>query len=217
MNLTPDQLQAATGCSPVLAAQYALHFAEAGRLWAINTPGRWACFLAQVGHESQGFAHRVELLSYSAERLADLGRLNGPRSRWAAAAKQAARLARNPEALANFVYADRNGNGDETSGDGWRFKGRGLIQLTGRANYREIGAEVRRALPSAPDFEANPDAVEQPRWAALSAGAFWHLKGLNKLADAGQITAIGRAINGGGIGHGDRVTRYERARRVLVA
>ena len=217
MILTSDQLMAATGCLPVRASDYAPHLAEVGRLWRIDTVSRLSAFLAQVGHESQGFAVLVERLSYSAERLSDMGRINGPTSRWAAAAKQSARLARNGEALANFVYASRNGNGDEASGDGWRFRGRGLIQLTGRANYREIGVAVRAAVPDAPDFERAPESLESARWAMLAAGAFWHVRGLNELADAGKITTIGHRINGGGVGHGDRVTRYERAKRALGA
>jgi putative chitinase len=211
MILTTDQLLAATGCSPVRASTYAPHFAEAGRLWAINTPGRWACFLAQVGHESEGFGHVVELLSYSAERLAELGRQNGPGSRWAAAAKQADRLARNPQALANFVYADRNGNGDEASGDGWRFKGRGLIQITGYTNYLACS----RALCRDDSLVQNPEAMERADLACRSAGWYWDSRSLNSFADAGDFETITRKINGGLNGQSDRLAHYERAKKVL--
>lgn len=213
--VTANNLQAATGCSPALAATYAEHIAEACRLFQIDTPRRVAAFVAQIAHESAGFTATEERLSYSAERLQQLGRANGPGSRWAAAAAQADRLARNPQRLANFVYANRMGNGDEASGDGWKYRGRGLKQLTGKANYEAIGDTVREKVPAAPSFVAYPDTVKDPRWAALSAGAFWHDNELNELADLEKFREITKRVNGGLIGYDDRVAVYRRARRAF--
>ena len=185
------------------------------RTWGIDTPQRQAAFLAQVAHESAGLTDLDENLSYSSDRLRDLGRQNGVGSRWAEAAKQADRLARNPKALANFVYADRLGNGDEASGDGWAYRGKGLKQITGKDNYRQMTTAVRAKMPDAPDFVQNPDALLDPKWAAASAAAFWHSRNLNPLADTGDIRAITRKINGGLIGYEDRKRRYGIALRAL--
>ncbi|WP_275472412.1 glycoside hydrolase family 19 protein, partial [Pseudomonas aeruginosa] len=96
----------------------------------------------------------------------------------------AQRLARNPRAIANNAYASRNGNGDEASGDGWRYRGRGLLQITGRANYRAAGAGLGQPL------EQEPELLEQPEFAALSAAWWWASHGLNDLADRGEFAAI---------------------------
>ncbi|MCO2454033.1 glycoside hydrolase family 19 protein, partial [Pseudomonas aeruginosa] len=119
------------------------------------------------------------------------------------------RLARNPRAIANNAYASRNGNGDEASGDGWCYRGRGLLQITGRANYRAAGAGLGQPL------EQEPELLEQPEWAAISAAWWWASHGLNDLADRGEFAAITRRINGGTNGQAERLALWERAKAVL--
>ncbi|MFU4909513.1 glycoside hydrolase family 19 protein [Pseudomonas aeruginosa] len=176
--------------------------------FGITSPVRAAAFLAQAGHESSQLTRLVENLNYSARGLA----ATWP-SRYRSADGQpnplAHRLARNPQAIANNAYASRNGNGDEASGDGWCYRGRGLLQITGRANYRAAGAGLGQPL------EAEPELLEQPEWAALSAAWWWSTHGLNELADRGEFAAITRRINGGFIGQAERMALWERAKRVL--
>lgn len=210
--ITPRSLQAATGCAPVRAAMFAPHLAEAGRIWEIDTPLRVSAFVAQMAHESENFTDLDEDLGYRRERLIEIGKANGPGSRWAAAAAQANRLSRNPQGLANFVYANRMGNGDEASGDGWRYRGRGLKNVTGRANYEAITEIIQASIPDAPDFVKQPELLTDPRWASLSAGAFWHDNELNELADAQRFTDLTRRVNGGLMGLNERRAFYRRAR-----
>ncbi|HEJ2200336.1 TPA: glycoside hydrolase family 19 protein, partial [Pseudomonas aeruginosa] len=141
--------------------------------FGITSPVRAAAFLAQVGHESSQLTRLVENLNYSAQGLA----ATWP-SRYVGADGQpnalAQRLARNPRAIANNAYASRNGNGDEASGDGWRYRGRGLLQITGRANYRAAGAGLGQPL------EQEPELLEQPEWAVISAAWWWASHDLNE-------------------------------------
>ncbi|HBN9875366.1 glycoside hydrolase family 19 protein [Pseudomonas aeruginosa] len=176
--------------------------------FGITSPVRVAAFLAQVGHESSQLTRLVENLNYSARGLAatwpnrycgDDGQPN----------TLAQRLARNPRAIANNAYASRNGNGDEVSGDGWRFRGRGLLQITGRKNYRAAGAGL--GLP----LEAEPELLEQPEHAARSSAWWWAAHGLNGLADSGRFALITRTINGGMNGQVERLELWERAKAVL--
>jgi putative chitinase len=177
----------------------------------INTPARIAAFLAQTAHESGEFRRLVENLNYSAaglcktwpNRFANLD-----------AAKP---YDRNPELIANYVYAKRLGNGDTASGDGWRFRGRGLIQLTGRGNYRSCGLAV--TLP----LETEPQRLETPEAAALAAAQFWQSRGLNHLADDQSddnddedFVAITKIINGGTAGLSSRRTYWARAKAALL-
>jgi putative chitinase len=177
----------------------------------INTPARIAAFLAQTAHESGEFRRLVENLNYSAaglcktwpNRFANLD-----------AAKP---YDRNPELIANYVYAKRLGNGDTASGDGWRFRGRGLIQLTGRGNYRSCGLAV--TLP----LETEPQRLETPEAAALAAAQFWQSRGLNHLADDQSndnddedFVAITKIINGGTAGLTARRTYWARAKAALL-
>jgi putative chitinase len=176
----------------------------------INTTRRAAAFLAQVAHESGEFQRLVENLNYSAARLCAVwpNRFATP--------DVAKPYERNPEALANFVYAKRLGNGDTASGDGWRFRGRGLIQLTGRGNYRSCG--VALMLP----LEAEPERLETPDGAALAAAQFWQSRGLNHLADDenddnddADFVSITKIINGGTAGLTSRRTYWARAKTAL--
>ena len=201
--LTAEILGRAVGASPERAALFAAPVAAAMRRFGINTARRQAAFLAQIGHESGSLARVEENLNYTAKRLLEIF----PRHFTAETAKA---FERKPERIANLVYANRIGNGPEESGDGWRFRGRGLIQVTGRANYAEM--QVQLGVP----LLAQPELLAQPAAAALSAAAFWHTRGLNALADAGQFEAITRRVNGGLHGHPDRLARYQRALQVLT-
>jgi putative chitinase len=176
----------------------------------IDTPPRAAAFLAQVAHESGELQRLSENLNYSAARLCAV---------WPkrfATVDAAQPYERNPERLANYVYARRLGNGDEASGDGWRFRGRGLIQLTGRGNYRSCGTAI--ALP----LEAEPALLESPDAAALAAAQFWQSRGLNHLADDenadnddSDFIAITKLINGGTAGLKSRQDYWARAKAAL--
>jgi putative chitinase len=172
--------------------------------FSIDTPIRQAMFLAQLAHESGELRHAVENLSYSAVAL----RRVWP-GRFSAADAEA--YARKPEKIASRAYADRMGNGDEASGDGWRYRGRGLIQITGRDNYRTCGEALDH------DFIAAPDDMAKTPWSVLSAGWFWDSRRLNPIADRDDIEAVTRKINGGTNGLDDRKEFYERAKAVLGA
>ncbi|MGP3890930.1 glycoside hydrolase family 19 protein, partial [Pseudomonas aeruginosa] len=176
--------------------------------FGITAPVRVAAFLAQVGHESSQLTRLVENLNYSARGLAATwpSRYRGADGKPNALALN---LARHPQAIANNTYASRNGNGDDASGDGWRYRGRGLLQITGRLNYRAAGAGL--GLP----LEAEPELLEQPEFAALSAAWWWASHGLNELADRGEFAAITRRINGGTNGLEERLALWERAKAVL--
>ncbi|HFS0815193.1 glycoside hydrolase family 19 protein [Pseudomonas aeruginosa] len=176
--------------------------------FGITAPVRVAAFLAQVGHESSQLTRLVENLNYSARGLAATwpSRYRGADGKPNALALN---LARHPQAIANNTYASRNGNGDDASGDGWRYRGRGLLQITGRLNYCAAGAGL--GLP----LEAEPELLEQPEFAALSAAWWWASHGLNELADRGEFAAITRRINGGTNGLEERLALWERAKAVL--
>ena len=167
----------------------------------INSPVRMAAFIAQVGHESGQLTRMVENLNYSSDRLQAVwpNRFD---------AVLAAQVARKPEQIANIAYGGRMGNA--LPGDGWKYRGRGLIQLTGANNYRAAGAALGL------DLVNHPELVEQPETAALVAGWFWQSNGLNELADSGQFAKITRTINGGLTGQADRVALRDLAAKVLV-
>lgn len=181
---------------------------EAMSRFRIDSKVRAAAFLAQVGHESGGLTRLVENLNYSAAGLAATwpARFRSSDGRPSALAEQ---IARKPEQIANAVYGGRMGNGPPASGDGWRYRGRGLIQLTGRANYTEAG----KALGV--DFVAQPELLEGALWACLAAAWFWSSRGLNELADAGRFDDITQRINGGQNGREERYALWERAKAAL--
>jgi len=175
----------AAGIQPTPAKLFAEPLAIACEQFDISTPRRVAMFIAQAAHESVGFTRLEENLRYTDPmRLARVWP-----SRFTGYA-DAARFVRNPQALANHVYAGRNGNGDEASGDGWKYRGRGLFQLTGRENYRAAGEALGQPFVDAPEL------VALPLHAARSAAWFWAARGLNDMADAGDVKAVTRAING---------------------
>jgi putative chitinase len=170
--------------------------------YEINTPKRQACFIGQCMHESGGFKFLKENLNYSAKGLVATWPSRFPNEEYAD------EFARKPERIANKVYSGRMGNTED--GDGAKYIGRGLIQLTGKDNYKA----VTEALGI--DLVANPQLLEEPRYAALSAGWFWNKKGLNALADASDIETMTKRINGGSIGIADRKAKIEMVSKYLV-
>lgn len=196
----------ACGIGPTQARIYAEPLDEAARRFEINTRSRIAAFIAQVAHESANMTRVEENLFYTTpERI---------RAMWpkrVASLADAATLTRNPKALADRVYANRLGNGDESSGDGWRYRGRGLIQLTGRSNYHVAGDALGR------HYVTHPELVAQPSDAAYTAAWFWASIGGNALADSAQIDELTRKINGPGmVGADDRRSRFDDNLRALA-
>lgn len=173
--------------------------------WGINTPLREAHFIAQLAHESAQFTRLEENLNYSAKRICEVW----PK-RFANLTK-AGPYANNPERLANRVYADRIGNGVEASGDGWRYRGRGPIQITGRGNYQTAGDGIGL------DLVETPEAVLRPLVGCDVAGWFWHSRKLNALADVDNIRHITMRVNGGSEGLEDRRGWLHRAKTILKA
>ena len=171
----------------------------------IVTPARLAAFLGQCAVESAGFRVLEENLHYSAQRLCQVWPTHFP-DPYAAGA-----CAMQPERLANVVYANRMGNGDEASGDGWRFRGRGLIQITGRDTYEQFAAAMGMDLDAAVDHAATRQG------AADSAAWFWSARKLNALADAGLLEKLTIAINGGSQGEAERLRLCTAARKILGA
>jgi putative chitinase len=176
----------------------------------INDPRRAAAFLAQIAHESNQLRSLVENLNYSAATLMRVWPGRFP------TLPKAQDYERNPEKLANYVYASRLGNGDTASGDGFAYRGRGLIQLTGRGNYRAAAAAIGQPL------EEQPDLLMQPAAAALSAAWFWKSHGLNELADDDNpdnddedFETISIKINGGRAGMDARKAFWHKARASL--
>jgi putative chitinase len=171
----------------------------------INTPPRVAAFVAQCAHESGGFKFLKENLNYKAESLSRV---------WPKYFKDPAvaqQYAHNQEAIANRAYANRMGNGNEASGDGWRFCGRGLIQLTGRSNYQAFADSIETDINDIPEYLATFEgAVQSACW-------FWESNNLNKWADAGDILTLTKKINGGTLGLADRQQHYEHALHILGA
>jgi putative chitinase len=173
--------------------------------YEINTPARVAAFIAQCAHESGGFRLLKENLNYKA---ASLRRVFGKYFKDDAIAAQ---YANKPEMIANRVYGNRMGNGPEESGDGFRYCGRGLIQLTGKENYQSFADSIETPLEDIPEYLATFEgAVQSACW-------FWENNNLNQWADKGDIVTMTKRINGGTIGLEDRKKHYEHALHVLGA
>ena len=200
--MTSEQLAQALHMTPQKAEEWIDAINQTFEYFDISTPEQQASFLGQCGHESNGFTALVENLNYRAESLCKVWPKRFP------SLEMAQPYHRNPESIANHVYAGRMGNGDESSGDGFRYRGRGLIQLTGRSNYKSCGEAL------GVDLEENPELVETPQFAALSAGWFWSTHGLNNIAS--DILAVTKKINGGTLGLDDRVARTDRALTALA-
>jgi len=197
MNITVAQLIGA-GIAPTQAKAFVDALNQVLPLFNINTAPRIAAFIAQCAHESTNFTALEESLYYrTPERIRAMWPTRVPNLALAAT------LCRNPVVLANKVYSDRLGNGNEASGDGWKYRGRGLLQITGRGNYREAG------------FEAIPEDVAKPYGAVMTACKFWSRNNLNALADSSNIDAVTRVINGPAMV--GKVERRENFREALAA
>ena len=172
--------------------------------YEINTTNRVAGFIAQCGHESNGFSVLKENLNYAAAGLKiTFGKYFKDDA-------TATKYARNPEMIANRVYASRMGNGDEASGDGYKYRGRGAIQLTGHDNYQAFATSIGKSIDETVSYlETLEGAIESAAW-------FWKSHGLNATCDADDITTMTKKINGGTIGLDDRKAHYLIAKAVVV-
>ncbi len=173
--------------------------------WGIQTLRQQAAFIGQCGHESGNFRVLEENLNYAADRLMKIWPKRFP------TIEVAQPYHRNPRKIANKVYANRMGNRDEASDDGWRFRGSGWVQLTGHDNFYHFGKAMGE------DFVMKPDLVRAPEYAAQSAGWFWSTHKCNQIAESGDWKALTKRINGGEIGLADRIKHTQHAMQVLSA
>ena len=172
--------------------------------YEINTPERIAGFVAQCGHESLNFKVLEENLNYSADGLNKIFPKYFER-----AGRDAKNYHRKPEAIANVVYSSRMGNAGESSGDGWKFRGRGVIQLTGKHNYEAFGNDIGKYLDEVVEYLGTKmGALESACW-------YWNSRNINSAADVGDIVKMTKLVNGGTIGLEDRKRHYERALDLL--
>ena len=204
MEITQEQLQSCIGNNPYLE-QWCHALNEILPEYGIDTPQRVAAFIAQCAHESNGFRALKENLNYKAESLMKIFHKYFP------TAELANQYAHNQEAIANRVYANRMGNGDEASGDGFRYCGRGLIQLTGHDNYQAFADSIDT------DIEQLPEYLGTFEGALQSACWFWETNNLNSFADNNDILGMTKRINGGTIGLEDRQKHYQHALHVFGA
>jgi putative chitinase len=187
---------------------WAASMAEVFPTYEINTPQRVSAFLAQCGHESGGWTTFQENLNYSAQGLCTTFKKYFP------TLEVATPYARQPEKIANRVYANRMGNGPEESGDGWKYRGRGPIQLTGKSNYTQFAKDMFDDWQNLVD---NPDWVTEDKdFALMSAIWFWNKNKLNVQADAGDLKLMTKKINGGYLGLDDRIAHYNEAIHLLA-
>jgi len=219
--LSPEQLMVATGANFTNASLFLSFLQGTCKAYDITSPLRVTAFLSQIGHESAGLARLEENLNYSATGLADTWPTRFAQRDMSGAylrdfkgeylpTKRAFLFHRKPAMIANSVYANRMGNGSEESGDGWRHRGYGLKQLTGKNNQRACGIAIGE------DFELYPERLMLPVNAALSAGWFWSVNKLNQLADIGDVRGLTLAINGGTIGLAQREALYQQALPVFA-
>lgn len=213
MIITAQELRKATGCSQARAELYLPHLQGAMKAFDITTPQRIAGFLSQISHESARLSRIKESLNYSVTGLMITFR----RARISEA--DCKRLGRYPghraqqQDIANTVYGGAWGLrnlGNSEPGDGWRFRGRGLKQLTGRDNYTRCGRAIGQ------DIVGDPDLLLQPFNAALSAGWFWSTNKLNAIADRGDVVEMTRVVNGGANGLKERTALYGQALGVFA-
>ena len=202
MQITREKLQACIGNNPYLDNWvHALN--EILPDYDINTPQRVAAFIAQCAHESGGFKFLTENLNYRAVTLRKLF------SKYFPTDALAQEYEKKPEKIANRIYGGRMGNGPEETGDGFRYCGRGLIQLTGKANYQNFADSIETPVEEVSEYlQTFEGAVQSACW-------FWESNNLNALADAGDIKMMTKRINGGTIGLEDRIKHYNHACHVL--
>lgn len=196
---------------PDLSNEYLLEwvnaFNPAMQKFEIDTPERQAAFFAQIFHESGGLNHLAENLNYSAEGLLKTF------PKYFKKKTDADTYARQPDKIANRVYADRMGNGNELSGDGWKYRGRSPVMITGKQMYQLISIRVFN------DKELllnNPELLKKPNGGAAASCWYWAWKGCNELADKGDFEAITQKINGGLIGQDSRIKWWEACKKVFI-
>ncbi len=204
MQITEQQLRRAVpSVSSTNLPSFVKTFNEYAEKFGINTPLRVVHFLAQVFHESDNLRRREENLNYSADGLLKVF------PKYFKSRTEALAYAHKPQAIANRVYASRMGNGNEASGDGWRFKGRGYIGTTGRANYQAYAkSEFCKG-----DLMAHPEWLAQAPGDLKSALFFWYKNGLNALADKDDVNAVTKRVNGGYNGLANRGYLLRRFRK----
>lgn len=205
MELTFQQLQQLLPKNPYLEYWHS-SLVQLLPEYEINTAQRIAAFIAQCSHESAGFTALQENLNYRPQTLRKLFSKYFPTD---ALANQYCALPNKQEAIANRIYANRMGNGDESSGDGWKYRGRGLIQLTGKDNYTFFAGSLEISVEEAAEYMATFEgAVQSACW-------FWENNNINLFADTGDILNMTKRINGGTIGLEDRIKHYAHALHVL--
>lgn len=212
--MTLEQFRSAASLTSALAQRWFPHVISAMAEFGITSPRQQSAFIGQVGHESAGFTQLSENLYYSdPTRIAALFKtgfdLNKNGLVDAAEVEFAKAYARNPEKLANRAYANRMGNGPESSGDGWKYRGRGLKQVTGKNNYQACGDALGL------DLLSEPDLLLDDKQAARSAGWFWQANKLNGFADIRDFVGMTRRINGSTTGLPERLARIKVAEAVL--
>ncbi len=183
-------------------------FNETFERFGIVTPAQQSSWIGQCGHECGNFRIMEENLNYRAPTLLKLFPQN-PKRVWGFTPETAAAYEKQPQRIANRIYGNRMGNRDEASGDGFRFRGSGFLQLTGMNNFFHAGQAL------GVDFIMQPELVRTPMYAAQTAGWFWQTHRLNQYADSGDILTMTKRINGGTIGLEDRKKHIEHALHVL--
>ena len=209
-----SKLALAIGISEDLAALWVSPLRDRMERYGINTPLRQAHFLAQIGHESNGLKSLRENLNYNVEGLLKTFSRSRISVEEANAYGRTSTHPANQEMIANTVYGKEWGRknlGNTQEGDGWKYRGRGLIMLTGRANYAEADKALNFDLVNRPERVAEDNVI-----AALAACWFWESRGLNELADKDDLLAITKRINGGTKGLADRKKRLAQAKKVLM-
>ncbi len=183
-------------------------FNETFQRFGILTPAQQASWIGQCGHECGNFRILEENLNYRAPTLLKLFPKT-PKRQWGFTPEEAAAYEKQPQKIANRIYGNRMGNRDEASGDGWRFRGSGFLQLTGHSNFYHAGQAL------GVDFVMQPELVRTPMYAAQTAGWFWQTHKLNQYADSGDFVTMTKRINGGTIGLEDRIKHINHALHVL--
>jgi putative chitinase len=202
--VSPDQLKK-MHIDPSLADA----FNETFQRFGINSPVQQASWIGQCGHECGNFKILEENLNYRAATLLKLFPRT-PKRAWGFTPEEAAAYEKQPQKIANRIYGNRMGNRDEASGDGYRFRGSGFLQLTGHSNFYHAGQALGE------DFVMQPELVRTPKYAAMTAGWFWQTHKLNQYADSRDFVMMTKKINGGIIGLDDRIKHINHALDIIA-
>jgi len=202
--VSPDQLKK-MHIDPSLADAFNETFDRFG----ISTPVQQASWIGQCGHECGNFKILEENLNYRAATLLKLFPRT-PKRAWGFTPEEAAAYEKQPQQIANRIYGNRMGNRDEASGDGFRFRGSGFLQLTGHSNFYHAGQALGE------DFVMQPELVRTPKYAAMTAGWFWQTHKLNQFADSRDFLMMTKKINGGTIGLDDRIKHINHALDIIA-